>query len=72
MRSYLGEYIAWMERQSGIKVKRNKANNAEKFLYLRKTLRKRGISLTTFSAYSPKSNGLTESMNRHLCTESNQ
>lgn len=60
------EYNAWLERQSGYRVKRINADDAREFLSMRKTLRKSDIRLATSSAYSLEFNGPAERINRTL------
>lgn len=60
------DFIAWLDRNAKESVERVHTDNAKKFIEMKKTLRKVGISYTTTSAHTPESNGLAERMNRTL------
>lgn len=60
------DYIAWLERIFGARVKRVQADNDGKFLPLRAALRRFGITFSTLSPCTPASNEFADRLNRTL------
>ena len=62
----LFNFIAWLERNTSVTVKRIHSDNAKEYVSLDSSLLEKGIWHTYSSAYTPQSNGLAERLNRTL------
>lgn len=63
------EFMAWLERDSEIPVRRIHSDQAKEFIALGKDLLARGITHTMSTKYTPQSNGLVERFNRTILSK---
>lgn len=63
LKGYFHSYVQCVERQTNKKLGRIHTDNAPEFLPIRREFERIGITLTTFSAYTPQENALAEGIN---------